>query len=87
VTILSVILRLAEAMDRGHLSEVQEVRASLDEKGGTLVLELVSPGDCQLELWGLENQRSAVKDVFGKRLTARRVDPEDTVRPELRAAG
>jgi len=87
VTILSVILRLAEAMDRGHLSEVEEVRASLEDKAGTLMLELISEGDCQLELWGLENQRSAVKDVFGRKLTARRISPAEAEQVELRAAG
>lgn len=73
VTILSVILRLAESMDRGHLAGVEEVHASVDERNGTLTLELVSSSDCQLELWGLENQRAAVREVFGKRLAATRV--------------
>jgi exopolyphosphatase/guanosine-5'-triphosphate,3'-diphosphate pyrophosphatase len=68
VTVLSTIIRLAEAMDRGHLAEVKEVRSRLDERGDTLILELLSESGCQLELWGLENQKNAVREVFGKRL-------------------
>jgi exopolyphosphatase / guanosine-5'-triphosphate,3'-diphosphate pyrophosphatase len=73
VTTLSTLLRLAESLDRGHLDEVREVRCRLDATGEELVLELVSDADCQLELWGLENHRAVVREVFGKRLTACRV--------------
>jgi exopolyphosphatase/guanosine-5'-triphosphate,3'-diphosphate pyrophosphatase len=71
VTVLSTILRLSESLDRGHLTEVGEVRCSLEDKGATLVLELESDADCQLELWGLENHRPAVREVFDKRLEPR----------------
>lgn len=71
VSLLAFLLRLAESMDRGHLTEVQAVRASLADRGQTLVLELESPMDCQLELWGLENQRAAVWEVLRKKLIAR----------------
>ncbi|MGV3721968.1 MAG: HD domain-containing protein, partial [Actinomycetota bacterium] len=71
VTVLSTLIRLAESMDRGHLSEVTAVRCSLEDRGETLVLDLVSESGCHLELWGLENQKPAVREVFGKRLQAR----------------
>jgi len=71
VTVLSTLVRLAESMDRGHLSEVADVRCALEDKGQTLVLELVSDSDCQLEVWGLQNHRTAVREVFGKELAAR----------------
>ncbi|HEU4754390.1 MAG TPA: HD domain-containing protein, partial [Armatimonadota bacterium] len=74
VTLLSTLLRLAESMDRGHLTEVRDVRCSLPD-GDTLRLELVSESDCQLELWGLQNHRPAVRDVFGRRLEAGAVPP------------
>jgi exopolyphosphatase / guanosine-5'-triphosphate,3'-diphosphate pyrophosphatase len=73
VTVLSMMIRLAEAMDRGHLGQVKDVRCSLEDGRKTLALELESEGDCQLELWGLENHRAAVQEVFGKRLAARRL--------------
>ncbi|MCC2669909.1 MAG: Exopolyphosphatase [Armatimonadetes bacterium] len=71
VTVASTLLRIAESLDRGHLSDVADVRCSIEDKGETLVIELISAGDCHLELWGLENQRNAVREVFGKRLEAR----------------
>lgn len=71
VTLLSTMLRLAEAMDRGHLAEVAEIRCAVENRGETLVIEIVSEKECHLELWGLENQKNAVRDVFGKRLDAR----------------
>jgi len=71
VTTLSTILRLAEAIDRGHLAQVVEVRCSLEDKGRTLVLELHSESDCQLELWGLQHHREAVDEVWGKQLAPR----------------
>lgn len=71
VTILSTLLRLAEAMDRGHLAEVAEIRCALENRGESLVVEIVSEKECHLELWGLENQKNAIREVFAKRLDAR----------------
>jgi exopolyphosphatase/guanosine-5'-triphosphate,3'-diphosphate pyrophosphatase len=71
VTVMSTIIRLAESMDRGHLSEVQEIRCLLEDRGETLVIELISDSGCHLELWGLANQKAAVREVFGKRLESR----------------
>ncbi len=70
VTVLSTLVRLAEAMDRGHLSQVEDVRVALKDKGRTLELTLISDQDCQMELWGLRNHAGAVEDVFGLRLEA-----------------
>jgi exopolyphosphatase/guanosine-5'-triphosphate,3'-diphosphate pyrophosphatase len=71
VTILSTLLRLAEAMDRGHLAEVAEIRCALENRGESLVVEILSEKECHLELWGLENQKNAIREVFNKRLDAR----------------
>ncbi len=76
ILILSTLIRLAESMDRGHLAEVVGVRASLEDKGETLVIELLSDQDCQLELWGLQTHANVVKEVFGKRLEVRRSPAE-----------
>ncbi len=75
VLILSTLIRLAESMDRGHLGQVTGVRASLEAGGNDLVLELQAEGECQLELWGLENHRGAVREVFDKRLVVRAASP------------
>ncbi|MFN3653130.1 MAG: HD domain-containing protein [Armatimonadota bacterium] len=71
VTVLSTILRLAESLDRGHLGRVDTVRCTLQSRGQVLSMEIVSDSDCQLELWGVQNQRGAVEEVFGKHLEAR----------------
>jgi exopolyphosphatase/guanosine-5'-triphosphate,3'-diphosphate pyrophosphatase len=71
VTVLSTCIRLAESMDRGHLGVVRDVRCHLEDKAQRLVIELLANDDCQLEVWGVENQRAAVKDVFGKELVVR----------------
>lgn len=71
ILVLSTLVRLAESMDRGHLGQVTGVRCHLEDKGQSLVLELLSQGDPQLELWGLQNHRSVVSEVFGKDLLVR----------------
>lgn len=74
VAVLSTIVRLAESLDRGHLSGVSDVRCTLEDKKQVLALELIAEGDCQLELWGLEKHRSAIKEVFGRRLEPRMLE-------------
>lgn len=83
VTVLSTLVRLAEAMDRGHLGQVSQVRCSLEDGGRTLVLDLESEGDPQLELWGLANQRKAVQEVFDKRLEVRHSAQPANIPPEV----
>jgi exopolyphosphatase/guanosine-5'-triphosphate,3'-diphosphate pyrophosphatase len=60
---LSVCLRLAEAIERGHVASVREVSCSRTAEG--IRLELHADGDCHLALWALEGQRSAFASVFG----------------------
>ena len=70
VTLISTILRLAEALDRGHLGEVREVRCALGKRPKSLRLEMISDSDCQLALWGLANHEKVVRRVFNRRLVA-----------------
>ena len=49
LSVLSGILRLAVALDRGHCQLVQHVEAELD--GHRVRLELDGPGELELELW------------------------------------
>jgi len=67
---LSTILRLAEGLDRSHLSLVKGLR--LEEDGAdTVRITVLSPADCQLELWGVENQLGVFRSVFRRRATVR----------------
>lgn len=67
VALISLMVRLAEAMDRGHLGEVHEVHCSAGAEG-ELRLTLVSEGDCQMALWGLHNAAPAVEATLRRTL-------------------
>ncbi len=64
---LSCLLRLAEGLDRSHLSLVKRIR--LEKIDGGVRLTLVSSCDCQLELWGVEGNLALFRQVYGARLT------------------
>lgn len=61
---LSALLRLAEALDRGHFQNVQALDASLTDEA--LVLALETKGDPQLETWAVEQSRALFEEVFGR---------------------
>ncbi len=66
---LSMCLRLAESLERGHVAAVRDVACRLNSAG--VVLELSAAEDPQLALWGLESQREAFRSVFGEELEIR----------------
>ncbi len=67
VRTLCMLLRLAENLDRSQASAIREAR--FEALGGDrIALRLYATQECQVELWGLENQRAAFEKVFGKRL-------------------
>ena len=68
VSMLCVLLRIAESLDRSHAGTVNRVRLRADGKRN-VVLEICAEQDCQLELWGLGNHREAFRKAFGKRLS------------------
>ncbi len=67
VQLLSLLLRLAESLDRSHAGNVREARFTHVDQDRA-VLEIVSDKANQLELWGLENHRDAFRKTFGKTL-------------------
>ena len=64
---LASFLRLGESLDRSHAALVQHVRFSKVDKE-TAVIEVVSRGDCHLELWGIEGEKKSFEKVFSHRL-------------------
>lgn len=65
VRILSVLLRLAENLDRGHAGLVQQ--ASLcAEDSRRVALHIDTPHDCQVEVWGVQKHLPAFEKVFGR---------------------
>ncbi len=65
--VLTIFIRLAESLDRSHTALVQHVRFSRANKN-TVTLEVLTRGDCQLEIWGVEAEKKAFERTFGKKL-------------------
>jgi exopolyphosphatase/guanosine-5'-triphosphate,3'-diphosphate pyrophosphatase len=63
---LSVLLRLADAMDVSHTQRVRGV--SIYEGRHKWTLKLDGKGSLSLETWALEKRRSLFQDVFGMKL-------------------
>jgi exopolyphosphatase/guanosine-5'-triphosphate,3'-diphosphate pyrophosphatase len=72
---LAALLRLADALDRGRASRLDEVRATF--AGEELVLVLEGSGDLHPELFALEKKKDLFEGVFGITVSAV-VDGDDT---------
>lgn len=67
VRILSVLLRLAESLDRGHAGAVRQVAfRALNQQ--SVALRITPARDCQLEMWGVHAQEEAFERVFRRKL-------------------
>jgi exopolyphosphatase/guanosine-5'-triphosphate,3'-diphosphate pyrophosphatase len=60
---LAGILRIADALDREHRQNIQDVRVTLD--GKTLYLEMNGTGDLLLERWALQQKAGLFEKHFG----------------------
>jgi len=74
VRVLCVLLRIAESLDRSHLSAVAHVFVRNGDKKSA-VLEVTPAKDCQLELWELHNHEQAFEKVFGKKFAVKLLSP------------
>jgi exopolyphosphatase/guanosine-5'-triphosphate,3'-diphosphate pyrophosphatase len=74
VRLLSVLLRLAEYMDRSHSGAVAHAALRADGPGA-LVLEISPAKDWHLERWRLENRRDAIEKGLGRSLTVKALEP------------
>jgi len=61
---LSLFLRLAESLDRGHEEVVRHARLRLSD--GKIVLDLTALRECQLQVWAARGHERAVEKVFGR---------------------
>ncbi len=66
-TTLSVLLRIAESLDRSHTQTVGHVALRRLGKQSA-VLEIQPAGDCQLELWGVRDHADALEKLLHCRL-------------------
>jgi len=64
---LSVLLRMAEALDRSHAGIVKKVEfTNMTRK--SVSLEIHADHECHLEVWGLHNEEKAFKKTFNRKL-------------------
>ena len=69
---LAAILRLADGLDRAHLSTVQRIEVTIDS---TVVgITLHSYRDCATEIWGAERKTGLFESVFSKRVNLQAAD-------------
>ena len=67
VRVLSMLLRMAESLDRSHTGVIQHARlAATGSK--TACLELIANQDCTLEINGLRLHLETFQKIFGRRL-------------------
>jgi exopolyphosphatase/guanosine-5'-triphosphate,3'-diphosphate pyrophosphatase len=66
VLTLLALLRLADGLDRGHAETVEEVDVEITPTAVRLLLS--SPGDMDLEVWGVRRKRELFERVFERRL-------------------
>jgi exopolyphosphatase/guanosine-5'-triphosphate,3'-diphosphate pyrophosphatase len=67
ISVLSMLLKLAENLDRSRTGIIKNAEFKL-EGGDKVILSLVSAGDCQLEIWGVNENLEAFGDVFKKKI-------------------
>jgi exopolyphosphatase / guanosine-5'-triphosphate,3'-diphosphate pyrophosphatase len=71
IKVHSILLRIAESLDRSHAGLISHARFKMGKKN-MVILELGCDMGCDLETWGAENHRDAFSKVFGKKLAIKR---------------
>ena len=67
VRVLSMLLSMAESLDRSHMGVI--TNAELSSTQGGAALHLKANKNCDLEVWNIEQHREAFSKVFGCELT------------------
>jgi len=68
VRTLSVLLRMAENLNRGHTNVVRHATLhTVDDK--KMTLRVHAAGDCQVEIWGVESHQAAFEKELGRIMT------------------
>ena len=63
---MAAIIRVADALDRGHSQQIKQI--TVEKKGETMVLRTEGNRDLSLELIGLEEKGGLFQDVFGYKI-------------------
>ena len=67
VRVLSLLLRIAESLDRSHAGNVRHARFRL-AGNSRVTLDLHAAQDCQIELWAVQKHVAAFEKVLGCKL-------------------
>ncbi len=70
VTCLAPVLRIADALDRGHEQKVKAVASSM--RDGSLSLKVEAESDPDLEIWAANEAADAFREVYSKELSVQR---------------
>jgi len=70
IRILSLLLRIAESLDRSHAGLVRQLRF-LPDGEHTIVLEFEAAEGCELEIWAVERHKKAFSSLFNRDLEIR----------------
>jgi exopolyphosphatase/guanosine-5'-triphosphate,3'-diphosphate pyrophosphatase len=70
VRLFALLLRMAESLDRSHTGVVQHAHF-LAEDRGELTLVIEASQECDLEVWGVQTHREALKKVFKRRMVVK----------------
>lgn len=71
VLFLAPLLRIADALDRGHAQKVRDVSSSL--KNGDISLIVEADNDADLEIWAANEAAQAFQEAYAKPLSLVRV--------------
>ena len=67
VRVLSLLLRVAESLDRSHAGNVRHARFRL-KSASHMALDIYAVQDCQIELWAVQKHVAAFEKVLGYKL-------------------
>jgi exopolyphosphatase / guanosine-5'-triphosphate,3'-diphosphate pyrophosphatase len=92
---LSAILRIADGLDRGHLSFVKELKISSSKQGVkcSLTPQRSAPRDLELEIWGADRKKMLFEEVFGRSVqfidlsSATKIARSGSIKPLLEKMG
>ena len=70
VVALAPLLRIADALDRGHEQKVKQVRSALRDRNLNLLVE--SDTDPELEIWAANEAANAFREAYAQTLTIQR---------------
>ena len=63
---LAGILRVADGLDRTHLSEVKDIECKITDS--EVIMRLSGGSNLELEIWGAESKQALFEEAFGIKL-------------------